>query len=135
MADLAKLEQLLLTTFKDGAFGLPIAYENVEFNPITGHAYAELLIHPGKTIPLTLNDMDVNAGIFRVVLHYPKNTGSITARSKADEITKLYSIGASLVNTDVKLTITNNDVRSSSIDGGMWFSVIIDIFYNSFFTR
>jgi hypothetical protein len=134
MASLVKIEQALITAFKNGGFGLAIAYENLVYTPVTGTPYAELLTHIGETNPLTLNDLDETSGLFRVVLHYPKDGGTIAARKKADEVTTVFKIGSRFSFGGVTLTVTSNNQRISSLDDG-WHNLIIDIFYTAFLAR
>lgn len=129
-----KIDQALLTAFIDGAFGLPIAHENIHYDPAPGTAYAEILILQNDTTPANLKSSNETDGIFRVILRYPVNKGAVPAKTKADEIFAAYKIGQRLTYSGVALTITGNQRQPGVAEDG-WYKLVLSMSYRAFLSR
>lgn len=129
-----KIDQALLTAFVDGGFGLPIAHENLDFEPTPGEAYAELLVLQNDATPATLKHTNETDGVFRVILRYPVNKSSIPAKTKVDEIFAVFKIGQRLTYGGVSLTLTANQ-RAPGINEDGWYKLVLTMPYRAFLAR
>lgn len=128
------IDQALISAFIGGAFGLPIAHENIDYAPIAGTAYAELLVLQNDVTPATLADSNDTDGVFRVILRYPANTGAVAAKVKADAIFTVFAIGTRLTYNNVTLTILRN-ARQPGVAQEGWFSLVLDMPYRANIVR
>ena len=123
-----KIDQAFIDAFIDGDFGLSIAHENTDFQPTAGTEYVELINIPNNVTALTLNGDSETDGIFRVIMRYPSNTGSVNAKLKADEILSVFSIGADVCYSGQCAIIrTTSRAVGTSEDG--WYKIILTISY------
>ena len=129
-----KIDQAFTQAFLSGSFGLPIAHENDNYEPIAGTPYAEIYLIPNDITPATLADSDETDGIFRINLRYPSDTYSIIAKTKADEIFSLFKIGTRLSYDGQKVTITGQS-RGRGINEGGWYVLPLSIAYRAFLPR
>lgn len=129
-----KIDQAFVQSFIDGAFGLPVDYENMPYTPVSGTAFAELRNIPNPIDSLTLADMNETSGLFRVILRYPVDSGAITAKAKAEEIMAHYPIGSSVAYSGQSATIRSVD-RQAGVVEDAWYTLVVSIRYISFITR
>ena len=129
-----KVDQAFIQAFIDGAFGLPIAHENKDYEPATGTAFAELRNLPNPIESQSLNDLNETTGIFRIYLNYPVNEGGYTAKAKAEAIMAAYGIGTSGSYSGQSAIITATQ-RQPGVNISGWFRVVVSINYKAFITR
>lgn len=129
-----KIDQAFINTFIDGSFDLPIAHENIQYNPTAGTEYAELINLPNDITPLSINDSNETDGIMRVILYWPSNAGSIAPKSKADEILSVFKIGAKVCYDSQCATVVSNS-RYKGVSESGWYKTVISIGYVAFIAR
>lgn len=129
-----EIDQALIQTFVNGAFGLPIAHENQQYTPTAGTAYVEIRVLQNDATPFTLKDSDETDGVFRVRLFYPADTGAVNAKSKADEIFATYKIGTRLTYNNVSLTVMSNQRQPGLAEDG-WYQLVLTINYRAYVAR
>ena len=129
-----KIDQAFINTFVDGGFGLSIAHENLAFEPTAGTEYAELINLPNDITPLSVNDTNNTDGIFRIILYWPVNEGSIQAKTKADEILAVFSIGTRVC-YDSQCAIVTRAARYKGVVESTWYHTVITIGYTAFLTQ
>jgi hypothetical protein len=129
-----KIDQALVDTFIDAGFGLAIAHENLPYSPVIGTPYAELIVLQNDTTMFSLHHSNQTDGVFRVILKYPVDSGSIAVKQKADAIFEVYKIGRKLTYDGVSLTIVNHSRRNGVAENG-WYSVVLTIAYRAFIKR
>ena len=125
-----KIDQAFVSAFIDGTFGLPIAHENLPYTTVNGTAYAQIKNLPNDITGYSLNDTNLTDGVFRIYLNYPVNTGAIQAKIKADQIMDYFRIGSQVEYEDVAATIRAVQRQPGAIEG-VWYQLIVDIFYVS----
>ena len=123
-----KIDQAFINTYIDADLGLDIAHENTSFKPTAGTEYVELINIPNDTTPLSLNDSDQSDGLFRIILYWPADVGSIQAKLKADEIMAAFVIGSKVCYDSQCATITRTSRQKGIADDG-WYRTIITIRY------
>lgn len=129
-----KIDQAFIQAFINGGFDLPIAHENLLYEPTAGIEYAELINIPNDITPLSLNDTDETDGLMRVILYYPANEGSIQAKTKADEIMAVFKIGTRVCYSSQCATVTRIS-RHRGVFEKNWYKIVITIGYYSLIGR
>lgn len=129
-----KLDQALVQSFIDGAFGLPIAQENDDYDPVAGTAYAELTVALNPENGFTLDDLNDITGYLQIGLNYPTGAGAITAKLKATEITDAYPIGRVLTYSAQSLEIASISRPNASPRDG-WYRRLIRINFVAYLPR
>jgi len=130
----AKLEQALVKKFIDSSFGLPIAYENKSYDPLSQPAYAEVTSFINDETAFSLKHKDQTDGFFQVILRYPPDEYSWDAKNKADEIRAAFKIGLRLTNDGQQLTVTRRDAtKGENVDG--WYKIVLRIYFTAVLPR
>ena len=101
-----KLDQALVQSFIDGAFGLPVAHENDDYSPVAGTAYAELDVTMNGENGFTLTDLNDITGYLQIGLNYPTGAGAIPAKTMEKTVADAYPIGTVLTYSAQSLEIT-----------------------------
>jgi hypothetical protein len=129
-----KIDQSFVQSFIDGAYGLPIAHENIDYTPVPGTAFVELRNLPNPIESQSLADLNETTGIFRAILNYPVNEGGFTAKTKAEAIMAAYGIGTRVTYSGQSTTITGVQRQPGvNIDG--WYRIVVTVTYIAFITR
>ena len=129
-----KIDQAFIKAFIDAAFGLPIAHDNLPYVPVAGTAYAELLMLPNSIEAQSLADLNETSGIFRVILRYPVNVGSIGAKTMADAIMAEFPIGSKVTYDNQSAQVTKVHRQPGYPEDG-WFKLVITVRYLAFIVR
>ena len=131
---MVKIDQAFINTFIDASLGLEIAHENVSYKPTAGTEYVELINIPNDETALSINDSNETDGLFRIILYWPINEGSIAPKTKADEILSSFKIGTRICYDSQCVTITRTSrQQGSAVDG--WYKTIITIRYYAIIGR
>jgi len=129
-----KIYQALVQSFIDGAFGLPIAYENDDYSPIAGTAYAELEVAENAENGFTLNDLNDETGYLQIGLNYPTGAGAIPARAMETTIADAYPIGTVLTYGGQSLEVTGVQRPSPAPRDG-WYRRLLRINFVAYIQR
>lgn len=91
----AKIKSALVSAYETGAFGLPTAYENRDFDPINTGPWAAVYVIPNQPEVATLGSIgtDQHEGILQIDLNYPAGAGDGDVLTKADEIGAVFKAG------------------------------------------
>lgn len=127
-----KIDQALTQGFIDGAFGVQIAHENVNFEPTGGTPWVRLTVFRNPAAPDTMGSAgkDETIGLFQATLHYPEGEYAVTAKQKADEIMAAFAIGTKLSYDDQEVLITKKD-RGTGYNEDGWFKLNLRFTYNA----
>ena len=128
------VDSALVGSFIDQDFGLPIAHENKDYKPISGTAYAEILVLQNDKAAWSIEDVDQSDGVFRVILRYPSGKGVGGIKNKADEIINTYKIGSRIIYHDQVIEVTAVN-RGVGVQETGWYKIVIDVRYKTFFRR
>jgi len=131
-----KIDQGFLNEFitTNSAFSIEYSTENITYTPTHDTPYAELVIIQNDITPLSLNDTNETDGVFRIILRYGLDQGSISAKTKADEIMAAFGIGSEIVYGGVTSKIKAQSRKQGFPDDG-WYKLVIDFDYKTFLTR
>jgi hypothetical protein len=129
-----KVDQCLVKSFIDGAFGIGIAHENLNYTRTTGTAYAEIRVLNNDVTGYDTDEADETDGVFRVALYYPQNAGAITAKTKADAVMSYYYIGRTFA-YDGQRVIIRSKSRAEGLPEAGWYKIIVSITYKAFIGR
>ena len=127
-------DQALVQSFIDGAFGLPIAYENEDYAPVAGTAHAELMIFKNEQRGFTLSDLDDETGLLQIKLKYPTGAGALDAKTMEAAIFAAYPIGAVLTYGAQSLEVRGKHRLSAGEDGG-WYALVLRINFVAYLPR
>jgi hypothetical protein len=124
----ANIESALLTAYTGGSFGLSTAYENVDFSPVDGTAWAMINFLPAQPEPTSIGQdgIDLHTGVFQIALKYPPNTGRSAVVAKADAIAAVFYAGAHLGYNGQYVTISSCGRSGGGLVDG-WFTVYLTI--------
>lgn len=131
----AAIQQALETTINGLNLGLPIAWENVKFDPRPGTAFLRVLHQPIDTEKLNVGTTGVmmTSGFMVLGLNYPAGIGSGVALAKADTIAAAFKPGTSIAagggDIVVRSTAMEAQERSSQPD---WWVVPVIVHYNAY---
>jgi hypothetical protein len=123
-----KIDQAFTFEFIAGAFGLPIAHENINYEPVQGTPYAEIKVMPNDTTKLTLSNSDVTDGIFRIYLRYPTGSGAVAAKTKAEQIIAYFAPG-NRIGYSGQSVLIEKTARKEGIQNQNWYEIIITLSY------
>lgn len=145
-----KIDQAFTSALLAAEIGLDIVWENGIYSvwdgssytttngvyvPTNGRAWIEAFLLPNDITALGLSATNETDGVFRCVLRYPANTGSIAAKQKADEIMTGFPVGARLTYSDQKVTVTSQDRRQGTTLDENWYSLVVSFNYRTFLAR
>ena len=136
MASITEINQILKKAVADGAFGLPIAYENSSFDPDDNAAYIAIFNLRAPTVQAELgwNGCDQHNGVFQLDVNYKQGGGTDEILEKADEVNATFFNGQTFAGTNENVNITNVTATPVSIARG-WATVSLTINYYVFTLR
>jgi len=129
-----EIDKGLIKRFIDGNFGLAIAHENMPDTPAVGTPYAEIFVLQNDVTSLTLAHTNLTDGVFRVILHYPGESGAVAAKTMADTIFAQFKLGSKIEYSGVKILITGNKRQNGTVSDG-WFEIVLTVAYRAFLRR
>lgn len=115
--------------------GASYAHQTGVYSPDTDRPYIEAFMLPNNITPLGLSTTNETDGLFRCILRYPANTGSITAKQKADEIMASFPVGGRLTYSGQTVTVTSQDRRQGATSDDNWYSLVVSFNYIAFLSR
>ena len=122
-------QQAFVSDFITQAFGLPIAHENVTYEPTQGTPWVRVQSFPGAAFAGDVNaDTTEQPGFFQFSLFYPEGEGAMPAKLKAQAIFDAYPIGRRLTYGGKRVRVTSYQQFDTAPQGG-WFQVVGRIFY------
>ena len=127
-----EIDQAFTSAFIDADFGLPIAHENMDYDP--GEAYAEITVLQNDATALDLSRTAETDGVFQVILRYPSGSGAYAIKAKAGEIFSVFKIGKDFEYDGVTARITRNQ-RFPGVQEEGWYKIILTIGYRAFISR
>jgi len=125
-----KLDQAFLQAFLDGFYQLPVAHENIPYQPTAGTAYAQVRVLQNDRTGYTLADRDITDGVFQIILRYPAGTGAVAAKQKADEIFTDFPIGSQVEYGGQAATITRHRRQPGAVEDA-WFVLVLTLDYRA----
>ena len=129
-----KIDQALIQHFIDGNFGLPIAYENGDYEPTAGVAYAEVETFVNDVSAFSLNDSDQTDGYLQVILRYQEGGHSIDAKAMADTILASFAIGQRITYDGQSVTVRQKSRAKGASEAG-WYKLVLRVFFTAVLPR
>tara|TARA_Y100001951_G_C11275581_1_gene261690 strand:- start:638 stop:1081 length:444 start_codon:yes stop_codon:yes gene_type:complete len=145
-----KIDQLFTTALIAANTGLDIVWENGAnsiwggssystslgvYEPTNDRAYIEAFLLPNDITPYGLSSTNETDGLFRCILRYPANNGAIAAKTKADEIMAAFPVGARLIYSGQKATVTSQARRQGTATDENWYSLVLSFNYIAYLAR
>jgi len=131
-----EVENILINSFDNADFGLPVKTENEIYDPVIGTAYAELIVLPNEKTAYSVKHTDQSNGVFRIILRYPIGESKDTIKAKADEIFNVYKLHSIVTDTE-----NNNYVEiikqncQEGVRETAWHKLVLDLYYQTFTRR
>ena len=130
----ANIDKAFIGAYIDADLGLNIAHENTSFNPTAGTEYVELINIPNDITPADLSYTNETDGLFRIILYWPVNKGSVLAKEKADTILTVFPIDTEVCYDSQCATVTKVS-REKGVSESGWYKTVITVSYRAFITR
>ena len=136
MSAIAEIQKVLFKAVQDGGFGLPIAFENVTYDPKDGSGYLSCFLLRAPTLQAELGwkGCDSHTGILQIDINYPQDSGPTIHAQKADEINAYLYSGRTFTGDTEKVNIQNVSAGVMQIAQG-WSTLPMTIEYFSFTER
>lgn len=133
---IAEIQKILFAAVEDGNFGLPVAYQNVNFDQSTKDAYLSCFILRAPTVQAELgwNGCDNHSGILQIDIVYPQDAGPTVHAVKADEINAVFYNGRTFTGDNENVNIENVSAGAMQINQA-WATLPMTIEYYSFTER
>ena len=111
----------------------PVAWENVEYEPVVGTLYLRPTNISGDTNQATLgtSGQDMTIGIYQVDVIAQAGRGKSTALLMADKVANQFKRGTDLTSNGRVVTVVSVQRAVSSQDSG-WYIIPVEIIYKSF---
>lgn len=136
MSAIASIQRILLEAIQNAGFGLPIAFENVNYDASNGEPFLACFILRAPTVQAELGykGCDERTGIFQIDINYPEGSGPTVHAEMADDINLLFRSGATFTGNDFRVNIRNVSAGVMRIGNG-WATLPLSIEYFSFTER
>jgi hypothetical protein len=130
----ADISGIVLQSFRDKSFGLPISEENVLNIPSSRSAYCVLQYFDAGVSPRGLNDIDEHTALLQATLNYPAGTGDTSAKAKAQEVIDSYSFNDRLSGTGYFANVQDKSQFVGVAEDG-WYSIVVRITFLFYLDR
>jgi len=131
----ALIRQALETGLNGIAGSVPTAWENVPYEPTTGTAWQEAFMLHATPRPLEMSGKwHDEVGVLQVNLHYPLNTGSAAAETRAELVRSTFKHGSEFTASGVTVRVSNTP-SIARIDDDDWHSIAVSIPFSAFIAR
>lgn len=136
MSAIAEIQKILLSAVENGGFGLPIAYENVKFEPADKSGYLACFVLRAPTLQAELGwvGCDSHTGIFQIDINYPEGEGATQHVETADAINAVFKSGGTFTGSAISVNIQNVSAGVMQIANG-WATLSLNIEYYAFTER
>ena len=122
------IRRLLEVRLNANAGGLPIAFENVPYQPTQGTAYQRCTLLPAQSDNPTMGTAHYRQpGIFQVSLFYPQSVGPASASARAEALRAIFPRGLSLEDAGVRVLVASTPSISSGNNVEGWFTLTVSI--------
>lgn len=130
MAAITEINQILKKAVQDGAFGLPIAFENDGYDPAGVPAYIAIFNLRAPTVQAELGwqGCDRHTGVFQLDVNYKQGGGTDELLEMADNVNAVFFNGQDFAGTSENVNITNVTAEPVTIAQG-WATVSMTINY------
>lgn len=127
------IHKALTQSLIDLSLGVPISYENSDFNPnddVPGDNYLRVFLIPAGQDSLTKHELDEVRGIYQVSVYTKSNTSVGGALAIIDSLKGEYLHNNTYTNGDQNVVIVNFDSNVGRNDNG-WYVVDCSINFKS----
>ncbi len=136
MSAIANIQRILLQAISNGNFGLPIAFENVNYDATNGEPFLACFVLRAPTVQAELGyaGCDERTGIFQIDINYREGSGPTVHAEMADDINAFFRSGETFTGNDFRVNIRNVSAGVLRIGNG-WATLPMTIEYYSFTER
>ena len=130
----ANIDKAFIDAYIDADIGLSIAHENTSYNPTAGTEYVELINLPNDITSADLSYTNETDGLFRIILYWPVNKGSVLPKEKADTILGVFPIDTEVCYGGQCAAVTKI-AREKGVPESGWYKTLISVSYRAFIPR
>ncbi len=136
MGAIAEISRIFYSNMDLGGFGLPVAYEGLDFDAKGVSAYLACFMLRAPTLQAELgpNGCDSHTGLFQVDVNYREGQGATALLEKADEINAYFYSGRYFESSTETVSIRNVSASRLNIAGG-WSTINLTIEYQVYSKR
>ena len=120
---ITKIDQALISRFRDCGFDIATEYPGQLYKPTAGTPWVRLRTLQNPVLPATMATHNDTTGVFQVVVHWPQGRSHIKATEQLDTIFAAYPVGRRLSFRGQVVTVTGHHRQSSRIEDG-WLKVV-----------
>lgn len=114
------------------AGGIPIAWENKQYNPKIGTAFLRVNLLPGKTQNPSFGGIhNREVGVFQVAVTFPVGNGSAAAANWAETIRQGFARGSTFTSSSVVVRILRHPSVAPPLPSPDWFVIPVLITYQA----
>ncbi len=124
------IHQALTQSLLDLNLGIPIAHENVNFNPPEDSPWIDVTRLPNERESLTKYEVDEETGIYQISYYQPSGSSVGEMLQNIDTILQLYVHNAHLVAGDQTVVVVNSGHNEGRNDNG-WYRIDISVSYKT----
>lgn len=128
------IHQALTQSIIDLALGVPIAHENVDFDPSGVDSFIDVTLLPAITEVISKDTLDVESGIYQVSAYVRTGVSTAPIYAIADAVQGFYKHGVELVNGAQTVFIDHTE-RNGGRNLNGWFILDLSINYTADLTR
>jgi len=136
MGAIAEISKILYANMDLGTFGLPVAYEGLDFDAKGQAAYLSCFVLRAPTLQAELGPQgcDAHTGIFQIDVNYREGQGATALLEKADEVNAYFYSGRYFESSEETVNIRNVSASRLNIAGG-WSTINLTIEYQVYSKR
>lgn len=127
-------DDAFIRAFEDADFDIAIQAENEPDNKTKTEPHAELRVMENPHLPVGVNGSEIKTGLFRVTLRYPKDTGAVPAKQKAEEILEAFRINT-IVTSQGQASRVKEVQRESGVAEEGWYKLVLTITFETIINR
>ncbi len=144
-----KIDQAFINAVMTGGLALDVVHENGLHSVWSGSAYSstqgvyvptanrpflEIRNFPADETPYSLNNSNSAVGLFQAIIKYPTDSGAVAAKTKAEQLLSLFSIGGALT-YDGQLVFIQAKSRDGGRSDGGFYQIVCRVNYQAYKPR
>lgn len=115
------------------ALSIPVAWDNVRYNPVDGQPFLRPTLLPAETEAIAISNTaeDEHTGIYQIDIFQPFNAGKKDVIDMADSIADKFKRNTNLAYNSINVRVRNVSIGALRIEGS-WASISVEVSYRSF---
>lgn len=119
-----EINQALVSGLISLNLGLPIAYENAQFDPVNNAPFLDVVNIPNERVSLSKRELDEETGVFQITYFQPSDTGTYDGLRTIDRILKAFVHNAAFLFGSQRVVVINSGRDAGENVNGWWRSIV-----------